>query len=303
MEEIKIMVQEEEDGIRLDAYISENIVDMTRSSLQKLIKAGEVRVNNKIAKSSYLVKEKDEIIVSIPNPVMSTIEPENIKIDVVYEDDDLLVINKAKGMVVHPAPGNYTGTLVNGLLFYLEGKLSAINGVIRPGIVHRIDKDTTGLLVVAKNDVTHVHLAEQFKVHSITREYSFVCFGNPKEEEYVVNEPLGRNPKDRLKMAVVLDGRNAITHFKVKEKLDGYSYMSAQLETGRTHQIRVHSAYKGYPIVGDELYTGRKTKFKTYGQTLHAGKLGFIHPKTKEYMEFKVQEPEYFKNILKILKG
>lgn len=302
MKEIKIIVQEDEDGTRLDTYISESIVEMSRSSLQKLIKAGDVKVNGNIVKASYLTKESDEIEVIIPDPVLSHIEPEDIKLDIIYEDDDLLVVNKPKGMVVHPAPGNYKGTLVNALLFYLKGRLSGINGVIRPGIVHRIDKDTTGLLVVAKNDLAHVNLAEQFKIHSITREYTFVCYGNPKENDFTIDQPLGRNPKDRLKMAVVFDGKNAITHFKVKEYLTGYSYMSAQLKTGRTHQIRVHSAYIGHPILGDELYTGRRTNINTKGQTLHAGKLGFIHPKTNEYMEFYVEEPEYFQNILKILR-
>ncbi|MGL5440626.1 MAG: RluA family pseudouridine synthase [Filifactoraceae bacterium] len=302
MELIKIVVNEEDECERLDSYISENLLDISRSSLQKLIKSGDILVNGKFVKSSYLTKGKDEIEIRIPEPKLSHIKPENIIFDIVYEDDDLLVVNKPKGMVVHPAPGNYTGTLVNGLLFHLEGRLSGINGVIRPGIVHRIDKDTTGLLVVAKNDFIHMDLAEQFKVHSIGREYSFIAFGNPKDDEFTVDKPLGRNPKDRLKMSIVENGKSAVTHFKVKKSFEGYSYMSAQLETGRTHQIRVHAAYKGHPILGDELYTGRRSKFKTTGQTLHAGKLGFIHPRTRMYVEFKVEEPKYFQDILKILK-
>lgn len=300
MKKVDFIVEMEEEGLRLDLYAASNLGTRSRSSIQKLIKEGLVLVNGKKEKSSYLVKEEDQIEVCMPEEIETEIRPENISLDIVYEDGDVIVINKPKAMVVHPAPGNYSGTLVNALLYHFENKLSTINGAQRPGIVHRIDKDTTGLLVVAKNDEAHKNLSEQFKVHSITREYSMIVLGNPKEDQYTVDGPIGRNPKDRLKMAVVEGGKPARTHFKVEERFEGYSLLTARLETGRTHQIRVHSTYKGYPLLGDSLYYGGKFKIKSIGPVLHAGTLGFMHPSKAEYMEFHADLPEYF---LKIIEG
>ncbi|HSQ33385.1 MAG TPA: RluA family pseudouridine synthase, partial [Peptostreptococcaceae bacterium] len=249
----------------------------------------------------YVVKEDDSIKIDIPEPKLLEVEAENIPLEIVYEDSDVLVVNKPQGMVVHPAPGNYSGTLVNAILYHCKDKLSSINGVIRPGIVHRIDKDTSGLLMVAKNNNAHNFLAEQLKDHSITRKYEFICHSIIKEDTKTVNAPIGRNPKDRLKMGVVSGGRDAITHFTVLERLTNYTYVQAQLETGRTHQIRFHSAYIKHPILGDPLYCPKSTKFKLDGQVLHAKTLGFIHPTTKEYMEFTCDTPQYFKKLLKIL--
>lgn len=302
MENIKeFLVLEENEGDRLDVYLSTELGDMSRSYIQKLIKEERVVVNNKIEKAKYVVKEDDNIKIDIPEPKLLEVEAENIPLEIVYEDSDVLVVNKPQGMVVHPAPGNYNGTLVNAILYHCKDKLSSINGVIRPGIVHRIDKDTSGLLMIAKNNNAHNFLAEQLKEHSITRKYEFICHSIIKEDTKTVNAPIGRNPKDRLKMGVVSGGRNAITHFTVLERLTNYTHVQAQLETGRTHQIRVHSAYIKHPILGDPLYGPKNTKFKLEGQALHAKTLGFIHPTTKEYMEFTSDTPEYFKKLLKIL--
>lgn len=302
MENIKeFLVLEENEGERLDVYLSSELGDMSRSYIQKLIKEERVLVNNKIEKSKYVVKEDDSIKIDIPEPKLLEVEAENIPLEIVYEDSDVLVVNKPQGMVVHPAPGNYSGTLVNAILYHCKDKLSSINGVIRPGIVHRIDKDTSGLLMIAKNNNAHNFLAQQLKDHSITRKYEFICHSIIKEDNKTVNAPIGRNPKDRLKMGVVSGGRDAITHFTVLERLTNYTYVQAQLETGRTHQIRVHSAYIKHPLLGDPLYGPKSTKFKLEGQVLHAKTLGFIHPTTKEYMEFTSDIPEYFKKLLKVL--
>jgi 23S rRNA pseudouridine1911/1915/1917 synthase len=302
MENIKeFLVLEENEGDRLDVYLSSELGDMSRSYIQKLIKEERVLVNNKIEKSKYVVKEDDNIKIDIPEPKLLEVEAENIPLEIVYEDSDVLVVNKPQGMVVHPAPGNYSGTLVNAVLYHCKDKLSSINGIIRPGIVHRIDKDTSGLLMIAKNNNAHNFLAEQLKDHSITRKYEFICHSIIKEDTKTVNAPIGRNPKDRLKMGVVSGGRDAITHFTVLERLTNYTYVQAQLETGRTHQIRVHSAYIKHPLLGDPLYGPKSTKFKLDGQVLHAKTLGFIHPTTKEYMEFTSDIPEYFKKLLKVL--
>lgn len=304
MENIKeFLVLEENEGERLDVYISSELGDMSRSYIQKLIKEERVWVNDKNEKAKYLVKEDDNVKIDIPEPKLLEVEAENIPLEIVYEDDDVLVVNKPQGMVVHPAPGNYNGTLVNAVLYHCKDKLSSINGVIRPGIVHRIDKDTSGLLMIAKNNNSHNFLAQQLKEHSITRKYEFICHGVIKEDDKTVNAPIGRNPKDRLKMGVVANGKNAITHFKVLERLNNnYTYVQAQLETGRTHQIRVHSAYIKHPLLGDPLYGPKSSKYKLEGQVLHAKTLGFIHPTTKEYMEFTCDIPDYFKHLLKILK-
>ncbi len=298
MEKSIFFVTEEESGNRLDQYLVLAIGTNSRSFIQKNIKLGNVEVNGGQKKASYLVQEDDKVEMTLPEPIELDIAPENIPIDIIYEDDDLIVINKGKGMVVHPAPGNYSATLVNALLYHCKDKLSTINGIKRPGIVHRIDKNTTGILVVAKNDSSHNFLTEQFKNHSITREYNMIVLGNPKEDIYTVDAPIARNPKDRLKMAIVEGGRRAVTHFRVLKRFEGYSLLKANLETGRTHQIRVHSTYKGYPLLGDDLYYGGNFKFKTQGPALHAGKLGFIHPTSREYVEFNSDLPKYFSDIL-----
>ncbi|SCH14107.1 MULTISPECIES: RluA family pseudouridine synthase [unclassified Romboutsia] len=303
MEEIRqFLVGEEEEGDRLDVYLSEQLGDMSRSYIQKIIKDKKVEVNGKVEKAKYLVKEEDSIKIEIPAPKLLEVIPQDIPIDIVYEDDDVLIVNKPQDMVVHPAPGNYDNTLVNAILYHCKDKLSSINGVIRPGIVHRIDKDTSGLLMIAKNNNAHNSLAEQLKDHSITREYEFICHGVVKEDKITVDKPLGRNPKDRLKMAVVKDGKRAVTHFEVVERFENFTHMRARLETGRTHQIRVHALSINHPLLGDPIYGPKNTKFKLNGQTLHAKKLGFIHPKSNEYIEFNSELPEYFKDIIKKLK-
>lgn len=304
MDEIKeFIVIEEEEGDRLDIYLSAQLGDMSRSYIQKLIKDKKVTVNGKIEKAKYLVKEDDKIVIQIPAPKLLEVIPQDIPIDIVYEDKDILIVNKPQDMVVHPAPGNYEGTLVNAILYHCKENLSSINGIIRPGIVHRIDKDTSGLLMIAKNNNAHNSLAEQLKDHSITREYQFICHGVVKEDKITVNKPIGRNPKDRLKMAIVKDGKNAITHFEVIKRYENFTHMKASLETGRTHQIRVHALSINHPLLGDEVYGPKNNKFnKLKGQTLHAKKLGFIHPTTKEYVEFDSELPKYFQEILNKLK-
>ena len=303
MDEIReFLVLDEEEGDRLDVYLSSQLGDMSRSYIQKIIKDKKVKVNGKEEKAKYLVKEDDEIKIEIPAPKLLEVVPQDIPIDIVYEDDDVLIVNKPQDMVVHPAPGNYEGTLVNAILYHCKDKLSSINGVIRPGSVHRIDKDTSGLLMIAKNNNAHNSLAEQLKDHSITREYEFICHGVVKEDKITVNKPIGRNPKDRLKMAVVNDGKHAVTHFEVIERYDNFTHMKARLETGRTHQIRVHALSINHPLLGDPIYGPKNTKFNLKGQTLHARKIGFIHPTTNEYIEFNSDLPEYFTNIINKIK-
>lgn len=302
MEEVKkFIVLEDDEDTRLDAFLAQEIQTRSRTYIQALIKEKKVTVNEKIEKASYKVSEEDIVEISIPQPKELNIEPENIDVDIVYEDSEMAVIYKPRGMVVHPAPGNYTGTLVNALLYHMKGKLSSINGIIRPGIVHRIDKDTSGLLLIAKTDNAHRHLSHQLKNHSIKRVYSLICHNEVKEDEFTVDASIGRNPKDRLKMAVVVSGKNAVTHFKVLSRGEGYTYLKATLETGRTHQIRVHMAYKGYPLLGDPLYGPKNPKIKIDGQLLHAGVIGFVHPLTGEFMEFYKEPPEVFKDTLKKL--
>ncbi|MCR8745310.1 RluA family pseudouridine synthase [Romboutsia lituseburensis] len=303
MDEIReFLVLEDEEGDRLDVYLSSQLGDMSRSYIQKIIKDKKVKVNGKEEKAKYLVKEDDKVIIEIPAPKLLEVLPQDIPIDIVYEDNDVLIINKPQDMVVHPAPGNYENTLVNAIIYHCKDKLSSINGVIRPGIVHRIDKDTSGLLMIAKNNNSHNSLAEQLKDHSITREYEFICHGVVKEDKITVNKPIGRNPKDRLKMAVVPGGKNAVTHFEVVQRFENFTHMRARLETGRTHQIRVHALSINHPLLGDPVYGPKNNKFKTNGQTLHAKKLGFIHPSTNEYVEFDSELPNYFKHIINKLK-
>ncbi len=298
-----------EAGTRIDRLISDEI-GLTRSAVQKLIEDGLVKVNGEKVSKSSKVQAGDEVSVLIPAPKALDVEAEDIALDIPYEDDDLLVVNKPKTMVVHPAPGNYSGTLVNALMYHCKDSLSGINGVLRPGIVHRIDKDTSGLLIVAKNDFTHVKLAEQIKEHSVKREYSAVVYGRLNEHEGTINAPIGRSPKDRKKMAVQVSpsAKEAITHFAVQTEYSGlniynntFSEIIARLETGRTHQIRVHMAYVGHPVAGDAVYGPKKAITSLGGQCLHAGLIGFIHPRTEEYMEIKAKKPDYFIKFLKSL--
>lgn len=298
------IVSDDDEDSRLDFYIASQYRDISRSYIQKFIKEDRIRVNSKIEKASYKVKTGDKIEVNMPEPQALEIEPQDIGIDIVYEDDYLMVVNKQQGMVVHPAPGNPDRTLVNAVLFHCGDRLSSINGVIRPGIVHRIDKNTSGLLVIAKDNQTHQGLSDQFKVHSITREYEMICIGNVEWQEKTIDGPIGRNPKDRMKMAIVkTNGKRAVTHFRLVENYDGYSHLSARLETGRTHQIRVHISSINRPILGDNLYGYKVKKFaKLEGQCLHARKLGFIHPISGKYMEFDSDLPEYFEDVLNKLR-
>jgi len=294
------MIDSYSEDLRLDVYLSENIKDKSRSYIQNLIKSEKVLINGNTKKGSYKLKLNDQVEVEIPENEKLNVEPENIPIDIIYEDRDVIVVNKAQGMVVHPAPGNYSGTLVNALLYHCTD-LSGINGVLRPGIVHRIDKDTSGILVVAKNDMAHKKLAEQLKEHSMNRIYNALVEGVLKEDTGTIDKPLGRHPNQRIKMAVVKDGRRAVTHYKVLNRYKNNTLIECKLETGRTHQIRVHMAYIGHPIVGDPVYGFSKQKFKLEGQMLHAKKLGFIHPATNKYMEFDSELPEYFKKIIEII--
>lgn len=302
MEKRLIIVNEQDQGLRIDKYLANIFNDKSRSFIQGLIERKNVKINNKVLKSNYRLKNTDEIEIIIPEPEILSVEPENISIDVVYEDEDVIIVNKSQGMVVHPAPGNYSGTLVNALLYHCND-LSSINGVIRPGIVHRIDKDTSGILVIAKNDDSHNKLSEQLKNHSMKREYYALIEGRLKNNSGTIDKPLGRCKNDRLKMGVVENGKRAVTHYEVVERYNGYTLVKCVLETGRTHQIRVHMASIGFPLVGDPLYGFKRQKFKLEGQVLHAKTLGFIHPKTGEYMEFTSKLPQYFCNLINKLRN
>ncbi|WP_368487856.1 RluA family pseudouridine synthase [Clostridium sp. BJN0013] len=295
------LVNDEEENLRLDLFICKHVQDKSRSYIQNLIEDRLVEVNERVKKSNYRTKIGDNIRVSLPDAVELNIKAENIKLDILYEDSDVVVVNKPQGMIVHPAAGVHTGTLVNALLNHCREDLSGINGIARPGIVHRIDKDTSGILVVAKNDISHNKLSEQLKDHSMTREYIALVEGIVKEEEGSLDKPIGRHKKDKIKMAVAEDGKKAITHYKVIKRFKDYTLVKCILETGRTHQIRVHMCYLGHPIVGDPVYGYKKQKFNLKGQLLHAQKLGFIHPTTGMYMEFEVEIPEHFKRIVDIL--
>ncbi len=289
----------ERSGVRLDKFIADSGIELSRSAAVSLIDSGGVTVNGKAENKKYKLAIGDEVIVRIPEPVPYEAKAEDIPLDIVYEDSDLLVVNKPKGMVVHPAAGNYEGTLVNALLFHCGDSLSGINGVLRPGIVHRIDKDTSGLLIVAKNDYAHKLLAEQIKEHSFTREYEAVVFGNLKDESGTVDAPIGRHPVDRKKMCITQkNSKNAVTHYRVLERLKGYTYIQCKLETGRTHQIRVHMASLGHPVAGDLVYGVKNERVPFTGQCLHARKIGFVHPVTKTYMEFTSPLPAYFEQFL-----
>lgn len=296
-----IVVSDEDDLIRIDKFIANVASDLTRSRIQGLISDGNITVNNKVVKANYKVREQDIINILIPDAVPVDIPAEDIPLDIVYEDDDILIVNKPKGMVVHPAPGHYTGTLVNALMHHCKDNLSGINGELRPGIVHRIDMDTTGLLVVCKNDKAHNFVAEQLKEHSITRKYQAIVYNAFKDEEGTVEGNIGRHPNDRKKMTITPNGKEAITHYKVLKNMGKYTLIECQLETGRTHQIRVHMSSINHPLLGDEIYGPKTCPFKLQGQVLHAKSLGFIHPTTKEYMEFDSELPAYFTKLIDTL--
>ena len=302
MEQVKFNVTAEWDGERIDKCISANLSNLSRSYIQKLIKSNQVIVENESVKPNYRCHIDDEISLTIPEATMPDIEPENMNLDILYEDDDVIVINKPKGMVVHPAPGHYSHTMVNGLLHYCKGSLSGINGVLRPGIVHRIDKDTTGSIMVCKNDNSHKCIAAQLKEHSIKRTYRAIVCGVIEEEEGTVDAPIGRHPNERMKMAVYhKNGKPAVTHYKVLKRFLKYTYIECRLETGRTHQIRVHMTSIGHPLLGDEVYGKRPSPYKLEGQTLHAYELGFIQPTSKNLVEVIAPVPEYFVHLLNIL--
>ena len=286
---------------RMDTFVSLG-AEVSRNRACELLEDGLVLVNGAKATKKTKLKIGDRVEITLPDPVEYEALPQDIPLDIVYEDESLLVVNKPKGMVVHPAAGNYTDTLVNALLFHCKDSLSGINGVLRPGIVHRIDKNTSGLLMVAKNDNSHNFLAEQIKEHSFKREYEAVVYGNVKNDSGTINAPIARHPVKRKQMAVAVGGREAVTHYEVLERFDGFTHLRLKLETGRTHQIRVHMAYMGHPVAGDDVYGPKKVITSLNGQCLHAKVLGFIHPDTKEYMEFDSQLPEYFKGFLKKLK-
>ena len=300
MSQISLQADETYMDERLDKFLSAMLPDQSRSYLQKIIKDGNVLVNGEPKKSSYRLEDGDEVTADLPELKSPDIEPENIALDILYEDDSILMVNKPKGMVVHPSAGHYTGTLVNAVLWHCQGQLSGINGVSRPGIVHRIDKDTTGVLVVCKNDAAHNAVAAQLKEHSITRKYRAIVHGVIKEDEGTVDAPIGRHPTERKKMASgVKNGKRAVTHYRVLERFQGYTYVECQLETGRTHQIRVHMASIHHPLLGDTVYGPAKDSHHLEGQTLHAMVLGLIHPVTGEYLEVEAPLPEYFENLLK----
>ena len=303
MESLSLFPDDFLTGTRLDRYLSDEREDMSRSYIQQLIDAGNVSVNGKKVKASYKLRDNDRVELMIPEPEPVEILPENIPLDIVYDDDDIIIINKPQGMVVHPAAGHLSGTLVNALMYHFGDSLSGINGVMRPGIVHRIDMNTSGLLVICKNDNAHKKLSEQFSVHSITREYTAIVYNHFSEPSGTVDAPLARSKTDRKKIAIDPDGRRAITHYSVAEPLlKDFTLIKARLETGRTHQIRVHMASIRHPLLGDDVYGPKKCPYNLKGQMLHAGKLGFIHPSTGEYVEFNSELPEYFTKILNVLR-
>lgn len=303
LKEFQFIVSEESEEERIDKYLNELMDSVSRSYIQKLLSDGNITVNGRNVKSNYKVRQEDDIRIFLPTAITPDIVPENIPLSILYEDDDVIVVNKPKNMVVHPAPGHYNGTLVNALLYHCAGNLSGINGVLRPGIVHRIDKNTTGSVIACKNDFAHASIAQQLKEHSIVRKYHAIVCGNLKEEEGTIHTLIGRHPGDRKKMAVVKSGgKDAITHYRVLQHFEKYTYVECVLETGRTHQIRVHMASIGYPLLGDEVYGAGKVPFQLEGQCLHAKILGFCHPSTNRYIETDAPLPEYFEKLLHILK-
>lgn len=303
---IELKAEESDSGLRLDQFVAAKCMDLSRSYIQKLIKENRVSINGNFnRKAKAPVSFGDEINVCLPAPETLSIEPQNIPLDILYEDDDILVVNKPKGMVVHPAPGHYSDTLVNAVLYHCKNNLSEINGVLRPGIVHRIDKDTTGALIVCKNDNAHKCISEQLKAHTITRAYNAIVYNNFSEDSGTIDQPIGRHPTDRKKRTVTdRNSKRAVTHYRVLDHLNHkFNYIECHLETGRTHQIRVHMAHIGHPLLGDSIYGPDNAKFKNLqGQTLHARTIGFNHPTTDEYMEFEAPLPDYFEKLLKKLK-
>ena len=296
------LVPEEAAGTRIDKFLADACPDLSRSFLQKLLKESSVTADGKAVKSSFKVNGGETIAFEVPKPQEAAIEAENIPLDILYEDSDIILVNKPKGMVVHPAAGHYTGTLVNALIYHCKDQLSGINGVMRPGIVHRIDMDTTGVIIACKNDLAHNSIAAQLKEHSITRRYQAIVHGVLKDDEGVIDAPIGRSPKDRKKMAINYNnGKSAVTHYRVIARFKDFTHIECRLETGRTHQIRVHMASIGHPLLGDAVYGPAKCPYKLQGQTLHAGILGFVHPRTGEYMEFSAPLPEYFEELLRKL--
>jgi len=301
--EERITVEQESDGVRLDVFLSELYTEKSRSFFQKLIKDGKVSLDGEtVTKAGRTLSLGEEVAVLFPEPETLSVEPEDIPLDIVYEDDQVILVNKPKGMVVHPAAGHFTGTLVNALLYHCKD-LSGINGVLRPGIVHRIDRDTTGIIIACKTDLAHRAVAEQLRVHSISRRYRAIVKGNLPDDEGTITGDIGRDPKERKKMAVVPNGKEAVTHYTVLERFGNYTFVECRLETGRTHQIRVHMAHIGHPLLGDDVYGNGKSPFRTEGQVLHAGTLGFVHPVTGEYMEFTAELPAYFRDILSGLRS
>lgn len=302
LKEFNFIINEEGEGERIDKYLNLLMESLSRSYLQNLLKDGCVTVNNKVIKANYRLRCDDQIRLLVPPAITPDIIPENIPLSVLYEDDDVIVIDKPKGMVVHPAAGHYKGTLVNALLYHCSGNLSGINGILRPGIVHRIDMNTTGSVIACKNDLAHAKIAEQLKEHSIVRKYHAIVCGNLKDDEGTIHTLIGRHHTDRKKMAVVnTGGKDAITHYRVLKRFGNYTYVECRLETGRTHQIRVHMSHIGHPLLGDEVYGHKEKHFDLQGQTLHAKILGFRHPATGEYIETDAPLPEYFTKLLKML--
>lgn len=294
----------EQTGVRIDKFLSENIQDKTRSAIQKYIESGYVIANGNVISKNYKIKTNDKIEIIIPNPIQVDIVPQDIPLNIIYEDEDVLVVNKEKGMVVHPAVGNYENTLVNALMYHCGNSLSGINGEIRPGIVHRIDKNTSGLLMVAKNDNAHQSLSNQIKEHTFLREYEAIVYGNIKDDNGVIDAPIGRSKNDRKKMCITdKNSKEARTHFTVLERFGNFTYVRFRLETGRTHQIRVHMTYMGHPIAGDDVYGPKKVITKLNGQCLHAKTLGFVHPTTHEFLKFDSDLPEYFEKFLSKLRN
>ena len=301
MERFSYQIGVGEDDERLDIWLTTAVSGLSRSYIQKCIKDGQVSVNEKPAKAGYRLRVDDEVSFLIPEAAEPEVEAEDIPLAVLYEDEDVLVVDKPKGMVVHPAPGHYSGTLVNAVLWHCKGQLSGINGILRPGIVHRIDRDTTGSLIVCKNDQAHRRIAEQLKEHTLNRTYRAIVHGVLETEEGTIEAPIGRDERDRKRMAVnVKNGKEAVTHYQVLKRFREYTYIECRLETGRTHQIRVHMTSIGHPLLGDEVYGARKTPFHLKGQTLHAHKLGFLHPRSGAYVEVEAPLPEYSTRLLEI---
>ena len=298
----EIFVEEDGTDDRIDKFLAEQCEELSRSFLQKLLKSGEVSVNGQAVKASFRLSEGDLIVFEVPEAAKPEILPEPFPLDILYEDEDVILVNKPKGMVVHPAAGHYSGTLVNALMYHCRDSLSGINGVLRPGIVHRIDMDTTGVIIACKNDVSHRSIAEQLKEHSITRRYQAIVHGRLKTDEGIVDAPIGRNPQDRKKMSInERNGKPAVTHYHVLNRFRDYTHIECRLETGRTHQIRVHMASIGHPLLGDAVYGPARCPYRLEGQTLHAGVLGFVHPRSGKYMEFSAPLPEYFEKLLRTL--